>query len=157
MFFKSKPKKIEKSIGAILYPEQVIIATKNKKDEFTWYQTDEFSVLPVNATDQVIGEAMIKHLDDSAQTDVTQEQIRIYWNRFKKLSKLKTEKAVFEKAKYASVYLIDHQLRFEPFKTKVQQRLFYRLPDNIFSTEFSSNITDVGSNLRKAWSFCTFE
>ena len=158
MFFKSKPgPNIERSVGATLYPDRIMIETRNKKDQYTWYSTDEVTVIPLNANDQMIGEAIHKHLNSSKMQDVPFEEIKELRNRFKKATGLKTEKAVQQDAKYVSLYVTNDQLRFEPFKNKVQQKSFYRLPEHIFSIAFTGNVSEMVNGLRKAWSYCSIE
>ena len=157
MLFKSKPKLIiERSVGATLYPDRIIIETRNKKDEYTWYSTDEVSIIPLDANDQIIGEAIHKHMNSSKMQDVSFEEIKQFRDGFKKATGLKTEKAIQQDAKYVSLYLTNGQLRFEPFKNKLHQKSFYRLPENIFSIE-PENLFEIVNGLRKAWNYCSIE
>lgn len=147
---------MERSIGATLYPTRIIIETRNKKNDAIWYSVDEITILPCDAADQMIGEAILRHLNNSMQLDISFDKIKRMRERFKKLTKLKTDKAIQKDAKYVTVYFADGQLRFEPFKNKVRDKNFYKMPDSSFSSVLIDN-TDIGRDLRKAWSFCTFE
>lgn len=107
MFFKKKNNKSEKSIGATLYPDKIIIATKNKRDNYTWYLTDCISILPIDPSDLTLGETIIKHLENSKEQVITNDQIRILRENFRKAAKFKTEKAAMQDAKYVSIFLTD--------------------------------------------------
>ena len=92
MFFKSKPKAgKEKSAGATLYLDKIILETRNQKEALIWYTTDSGTILPVDAPDLSIGEALLKHLGESKLQDVPFGEIKRLRDSFRKITKLKSE------------------------------------------------------------------
>jgi hypothetical protein len=158
MIFKTNENvRNEKSVGATLYPSQIIIETRNKKNDFSWYSTDHISILPHDTTNEVLGSTIIQHLKNSKLQDITSQEIKALRDNFKRVTKLKTDKAIHDNAQYVSIYLIDTKVRIEPFKNKANQKSFYRLPDKIFSFDLPDHNNDLVLNIRKAWDSCVFE
>lgn len=158
MFFRAKDKSItEKSISATLYPNQIVILTRNKKDDWIWYSTDFYSIITVDTTDRVLTDVIFKHFDKSTQKDISHEEIKALRENFKRLSKFKTEKAIVDNAKYVNLYLTGDEVRFEPFKNKVKQKTFYRMPEQITSVRLINDEGQIGRCLRKVWENCIIE
>ena len=149
----------EKSIGATLYPDKIIVATKNRKDLGTWYLTDVITTLPVDTENLTLGEIIIKHLHESTELDLTYDQIKTLRENFRRKTKLKTEKGVMQDAKYVSIFLSGKVMRFESYKnmvTKGGQKEFYRIPDSILSIPLVNDYAFIGEQLRNAWNKCKF-
>ncbi len=156
---KIKSPTLEKSIAATLYPDKIIIVTRNRKDPGTWYSTDFFTILAVDIDSLTLGRTMINHLEESTERDISYDQIKSIRDNFRKKSKFKTEKAVMQDAKYVSIFLLDNVIRFESYKnmvTKGGQKEFYRIPDSILALSFVNDYTFIGEHLRNAWEKCKF-
>jgi hypothetical protein len=50
-------------VGAILYPDKIIIETQNQVKDGFWIVTDKVSILPPEIEDEKLGENIIRHLE----------------------------------------------------------------------------------------------
>lgn len=147
-------KQVEKSVAAILYPDKIIIETRNQRDQYSWYSTDDLSILPTDAPDTAIGEAVLNHLALSKVELVDAATLQKQWESYKKKAKFKTEKSTIENAKCLSVYMSSKKIRIEPKKTMLSKRAFYNLPESIVEMDITSDAAKMGQYIRDSWQKC---
>jgi len=147
----------EQSVAAVLYPDRIIIETRNKKGYSTWYSTDNLTILPLDISDAELGNIIMNHISQSKEEIVSIDQIKKIRENYRKKAKFKSEKATMQNAKYVSLYSNGDTIRFEPKKNKIAKGAFYGMPDKIFEVKINSDYASIGSNIRKAWDACTFD
>ena len=95
MLFKKK-EETEKTSNAILYPDKIVIETKNKSGGGSYYTTDNVTVLPLDASTKEIGFLVKKHLSDSIFKPVMPHEQKQIRDNYKKKLKVTTEKALMK-------------------------------------------------------------
>jgi len=147
----------EKSAAIIFYPDKIIIETRNKKDNYTWYSSGKLTIFPINASAGMLGEGIINHLNQSEIKGIEMKEMKELRNLFRKKGKFKSEKSTMEDAKYVSIYSDKNMIRFEPKKNKTSQQLFYNMPESI--SEFAVKNLDsikIGKYARDSAAKCVF-
>ncbi|HSZ34979.1 MAG TPA: hypothetical protein VK772_16800 [Puia sp.] len=156
MLFKKN--KIEKSVAATFYPAKILIVTMNQKDSYVKYQTDSVTVLPDDCTDIMLGETIIKHLNESETADISFDKMKELRVNLAKISKIKPGKASMIGARYVSVFMDEKEISFTSYQNMLAKKLyeFYRIPSAITSISNKADFSSIGIELRKAWERCTF-
>jgi len=83
---------IEKSAGVYFYIDKIIVETRNKRDEYTWYSTANVTLLPMDVSDEKLGLTVLEHLKQSEVKDITLEDIKNLREEFKKKDEIKIRK-----------------------------------------------------------------
>jgi hypothetical protein len=156
MFFKKN--KIEKSVAARFYPTKILIVTMNQRDSYVKYQTDSVTVLPVDCTDIILGETVIKHLNESVTVDISSDKMKELWVNLAKITKLKSERSKMIDAKHVSIFMDGQEISYTPYQNMLAKKMyeFYRIPSAITSVSNKADISTIGFELRRAWERCTF-
>src|SRR5258708_33273960 len=132
--FKNSP--IDQSAFVVLYPDKIIIDTRNTSGEGAWHSTDNVSILAVDVPDKDLGEAILKHLQRSRFETISPALVRDYRKRYRKATKLKTEKSVMENASAISVFRSSKMISIEPKNNKFPisgEKYFFGIPSPVSS------------------------
>jgi hypothetical protein len=152
-------KKVKKSISATLYPDKILIVTMNHKDDYTKYSTDRFVLLPIDSSHFILGESVIKYLQNSKREDISFDEMGTLYSSLKKSAKFKSEKAIMLNARRVTVDALDEAMNFVPWKNMITdkgQREYYRIPEGIVSIANTEDFSIIGKHLRDTWENCLF-
>ncbi len=156
MFFTKD--KIEKSVAATFYATRFLIVTMNQRDSYVKYQTDSVSVLPVDCADSILGETIMRHLNESVTADVSFDRIKELRANLAKITKIKPGKAIMMGARYVSIFMDEREISFTPYQNMLAKKLyeFYRIPSAITSVSNNADFSLIGFEVKNAWERCTF-
>ncbi len=156
MFFEKN--KIEKSLAATLYPNSIFIVTMNQRDSYVKYQTDSVSMLPVDCADIILGETVLKHLNESITADISNDKMKELRINLAKITKIKPGKTIMMGARYVSIFMDEKEISFTPYQNMLARKLyeFYRIPSAITSISNKADFSPIGFELRNAWQRCIF-
>ncbi len=143
-----------KSVEAIQYPDKLVISTRNQIDDYTWYTTDDITLLPPNASKLEIGNYILAHLNASKRQESLVTDFKKIRESYRKILKKKSEKEVIQNAKYVSVFLDRSVIRFEPKKTRLSKLTFYNLPERIIEIDINSDSVTIAEKLKESWNNC---
>lgn len=147
---------MEQSISATLYPKKIIIATMiGNKHGSVWITTDCLSILPKEVSDEELGVISLRHILLSVTRDLASGENWDFRDRYKALTKFKTEGQLMKNSKLAKVTLVDNNLlRFEPRNNKYslgRQRYYHGIPEDNFDIKYPCSSENIGIALRKVW------
>lgn len=149
----------DSSIGAILYPDRILIETQDKVRAGLRVTTDQITFLDVEVNDNELGKVVIKHLNLSRTgvRDPKQKDHKIYEEKYKKATGLKTIKAQMKDAKYVGVIKKESVILFEPTINggSTGPNRGYRDVENAsISIASNSSAKEIGETLRASWIKC---
>lgn len=147
---------MEGKSSAYLLPDKILIETKHKKNQGTWYSSGLSTILTLDISDSELGEVVLEATSRTKLEDISYERIRELWKELIKQSNYKTEKAFIENAKYVSIAIEDAKMTFVPFETIVPKKIFARLPNDIVEITPAPHANIVGRKIREAWEKCHF-
>ena len=154
----SKKIDFEQTAGAILYPDRIIVETRNVQIQYSlsFYSTDNLTILKLNTSNNELGEAIIAHLNYSKMEGSYSKELR---KNYLKILKFKSETAARKDSRYVSIFKSNSSIRFEPRNNKVsdgRSGAYYGMPNEIFEIKLQSNMDALGIATRNAWSKCIF-
>src|SRR4030095_3531325 len=150
----------EQSVIATLYPKKIIIATRiTDKYNSTWTTTDCLSILSTSVSNEELGTIVLRHIALSEVRELYTGEAMDLRERYKKLTKFKTEGQLMKNAKFATVFFSEDQIRFEPKNNRyseVKQRYYeyVPMPESIFNIDYPCTHEEIGLALRSAWDHC---
>lgn len=135
------------------FPNKIVIATKNLIDKYTFYTTTNFTELPIDISNNELGERILYHLNKSIESKISNAEIREEWKNFKREIGFKTEKDLVRKSRCVNIIIENNKMYFEPKKTMISKRAFYGMPDAI--SEFPIlNSEQVGRETKESLEKC---
>lgn len=93
----------------------------------------------------------------SVYLDTSYETIRQYWKKMITDSRYKSQKDFIKNGKKVTIIRQDNNLIFEPFKTRVTDKMFVRAPEKIKSLDITSSLELIGKTLKDSWKDCVFD
>lgn len=152
----SKKETFEKTAGAILYPDRIIIETRNVENQYSCYSTDHLTSLNLEISDSDLGHIVSKHLDDSKmEKNYSRDLRKSYLHKLK----VRSETAARKDANYVAIFSTSSTIRFEPRNNKVsdgRSGAYYGMPKEIFEISINVDMETLGKATRNAWSKCIF-
>ncbi|MBC7934860.1 MAG: hypothetical protein H7Y86_05825 [Rhizobacter sp.] len=153
MLFK---KKFEQTAGAIHYPERIIIETRNVIDKYSFYSTDDITILNTDISDTALAEAVMLHLSHSKmEANYSRELYKSYLKK----AGFRSEAASRKDAKYLAIFRTNAVIRFEPRNNKIsggRMGAYYGMPDKISEISITADAEALGLAVRKSWDDCIF-
>lgn len=137
-----------------MYPDKIILVTRNNRDDAVSYFTDDITVLPADVSDYELGKYLVEHIHRSRVDAESYEYFREFRQTYKKKGKFRTEKATMLIVKYASVSTVDGVFTFLPYRNLFPERgwkAFHRIPENLFVRELGNDYAQIGRSMRDAW------
>ena len=154
-----RKEKHSQTAAAILYPDKIIIVTRNTLKKSSWYITDNFTILTNSSSDNEIAETVINHLDQSISDEKSHEEINKLWKSYLIKTKLKSNIKSHENARFLSVFKTKKSITIHPKENKNSERLkasYHGIPDKILHVDLKISSQDLGKAIRLCWDKCTF-
>jgi hypothetical protein len=155
-----KGDKQRQSVGAILYPDKIIIETQDQVKDGFWIVTDRISILPPDSEDEQLGENIIRHLELSkvnVPNPKGQEGFKKIRDNYKKATGLKTQKAQMDRARYLSIARENNKFEFSPTANggaSGEQRGYRYKPEENVEISQSMTPAELGQQVRMLWLRC---
>lgn len=147
------------SVGAIQYPDRILIETEDQVKHSFWIRTDQITFLPVNVSDKEIGETLLKHLELS-KTNIPnpdEESFEEIQDNYERATGLKTLEAQMKDAKYVSVNRTNGKITFSPTingGAAGESRGYAFKPKDDFEINDQIGPMEIGKMLKNAWAKC---
>lgn len=152
-----KPDPIEQLVSVIKYPDKIIVETYNRIKNSYSTRSPEVSVLEINASNQHIGEYILKHLSLSKTIDKeSAEEIKTSNEGYKKITGLKTLKAQMKDALCVSIARKNDQINFYPTINggTAGDRKGFGYTDEKITIEYAENAALMGDTFKLALEKC---
>lgn len=153
-------KKGLQSVGAILYPDKIIIETQHQVKDGFWIVTDKISILPPDIEDEKLGENIIRHLELSkvnVPNPKGQEGFKKIQDNYQKATGLKTQKAQMDRARYLSIARENNKVELSPTANggaSGERKGYHYKPDDKIELSQNVTLTELGQQVRIAWLRC---
>lgn len=156
---KEQPEQVKtQQASATLYPEQILIATEDKTVVGYSIATPSFTILPIDATAESIGQTLRKHLSLSKNDVPAPSDFKAMYLDFLKAAGFKNAKAHHKGAKHLSIYQKDQELIIMPTingGATGKDRGFLGSKD-MLPIHVGTTVTDneLGEQIKEAWLTC---
>jgi hypothetical protein len=152
--------KIIQTAAAILYPNKIIVETRNITGQGSYYSTDDLTILPVDSSLEVLGRAISAHLSRSKLVRPDSVNYREERKKYFKKGKFKSEQDFRKDARYVAIFRVKSFLNFHPKENQAskgkQGSLLLGMRNEIFQIEDSNDYIDIGTAIKQAWAKCIF-
>ena len=153
-FFKKllKNRNTEQCIGCYCYPDRILLMTQNKTTAGFWIVTNNAEFLPVNCTNEQLGNKILEQLSLSKTeySNPTKEGFKALAPLFKKATGMSCRQSM-QDSKYVNVYRIDKRLEFSPTINNGPNSGFQYQPELFFGVEDDFVPENLGQYLRDGW------
>lgn len=149
----NRPSRDGLSATAILYPGKILIYTNDKSKIWIYIRTDKLTILPVDATDEQIGQTVRHHLNLTKFGVPYSKDRKVDDSTFIKAAGFTKKAQLHQNARNAGIYEAEGIIHLSATHNK-GRGVFASIREGRAEIPGDSTFKEIGKQVRIAWSFC---